>query len=125
MLFTGISDLIHHALTHYEHYGSESKATQEWMKSIDFSAIQGFYSSVWGVILSHKIRDSLVISEPGSENPAEILEICQHERDLAFKFPTTNPDASPGEILKFEKNEEGDYQINYCGAIWKKFEFSY
>ena len=54
------------------------------MKSIDFSAIQGF-----------------------------------------FKFPTTNPDASPGEILKFEKNEEGDYQINYCGGIWKKFEFSY
>ena len=95
------------------------------MKSIDFSEIQGFYSSVWGVSLSHKVRDSIVSSEPGSDNPAGTLQICQHERDLAFKFPTTNPDESPGEILKFEKNEEGDYQINYCGNIWKKFEFPY
>ena len=125
MLFTGISDLIHHALTHYEDYGSESKATQELMKSIDFSEIQGFYSSVWGTLLSHKIRDSIVSSEPGSENLAETLQICQHERDLEFKFPTTNQDRHPGEMLKFEKNEEGDYQINICGEILKKFEFPY
>ena len=125
MLFTGISDLIHHALTHYEDYGSESKATQELMKSIDFSEIQGFYSEVWGVLLSQKIRDSIVSIAPGSDNPAETLQICQHERDLSFKFPTTHPDRSPGEIFKFEKNEEGDYQINICGDIFKKFEFPY
>ena len=122
MLFTGISDLIHHALTHYEDYGSESKETQELMKSIDFSEIQGFYSEVWGVLLSQKIRDSIVSIAPGSDNPAETLQICQHERDLSFKFPTTHPDRYPGEIFKFEKNEEGDYQINSCEGNFKKFE---
>jgi hypothetical protein len=95
------------------------------MKSIDFSEIQGFYSSVWGVSLSHKIRDSIVSLEPGSDNPAETLQICQHERDLEFKMPTTHLDRYPGEIFKFEKNEEGDYQINSCGEIFKKFEFPY
>ena len=95
------------------------------MQEFDFSEIVGFYSSNWGIPLFHKIGDSILSINPGFDNPTEMLEIYKHEKDLEFIIPTTNPFGSPGETLKFEKDDNGEYQINSRGFILSKFEFSY
>ena len=67
--------------------------------------LAGFYEHRWAITQVARIGSKLVTLDPSQLDPSLGMLVLEHVEDLAFRYPTTIPLASPGEIVRFEQGD--------------------
>ena len=65
--------------------------------------LAGFYEHRWAITQVARIGSKLVTLDPSQLDPTMAMLVLEHVEDLSFRYPTTIPLASPGEIVRFEQ----------------------
>ena len=67
--------------------------------------LAGFYEHRWAITQVARIGSKLVTADPIGLDPTVALSVLDHVEDWSFRYPTTIPLASPGEIVRFVPGE--------------------
>ncbi|MHA2364080.1 MAG: serine hydrolase domain-containing protein, partial [Candidatus Hodarchaeales archaeon] len=91
----------------------------------DFSDIIGFYNSDWATSLYSQVGNKLVYINPELDNPVELFQIFEFKENKSFLIPPDIPLGSPGQIIKFFEDTDGEMAFILGGAVTERFKFSY
>ncbi|MEO1055780.1 MAG: serine hydrolase domain-containing protein [Actinomycetota bacterium] len=71
--------------------------------------LAGFYEHRWAISQVARIGSKMVTADPSLLDPTMALLVLEHDRDhdhdWSFRYPTTIPMASPGELVRFEPGD--------------------
>lgn len=67
--------------------------------------LAGFYEHRWAITQITRIGSKMVTAAPAQPDPTLGLSVLDHVDDLSFRYPTTYPTASPGELVRFEPGD--------------------
>lgn len=67
--------------------------------------LTGFYESRWAVTQVGRIGSKIVVADPVQPDPTLTLAVLDHVEDWSFRYPTTFPIGSPGELVRFEPGQ--------------------
>ncbi|MGI9644807.1 MAG: serine hydrolase domain-containing protein [Ilumatobacteraceae bacterium] len=67
--------------------------------------LAGFYEHRWGITQVARVGSKLVTVDPIPQDPTANFGVLEHVDDWSFRYPTTQPTGSPGEVVEFEHGE--------------------
>ncbi len=66
----------------------------------------GFYEHRWAISQVARVGSKLVVADPVAQDPTVNFTVLEHVDGWSFRYPTTHPIESPGEIVRFEPGEQ-------------------